>query len=355
MKKTITIFAISFLTAIAVLGKTWTVSNNPDIPAQFTQIVQAVESGSLLAGDTLLVAGSSTRYDNFTLNEPLVIIGAGINNPYGFTTRVSYVYLYTSAGFTPSGTKLSGLVIESGLYLNGDQAGGGHVVENVTIERCSMHYYFDFGGNSSIFRNDTIRNCYLKNYDCGFANASYEGIAILNCLFDNKRITQGTNADLSNVTLLNNVFINETQEIFPGINNLVVENNIFFKALPQGCTGCTFNSNTSYGSSNNVLPGVGNLGDGQNNDVNPLFVKYTTSDAAFGWDLGLDFNLQGGSPCIGTGVGSTDRGMYGGPMPIEFGTNPSIPQMTDIIFTDDASSVKEEGTLNVKFKAKKQD
>jgi len=362
MKKPITFFAISVFAVFTVFGTTWTVSNNPEIPAQFTQISEAITSGQLLPGDTLLVAGSPSRYSNFAVHDSLVIIGAGINNPYGSNTRVEQVGISTDAGFNPSGSRISGLVIESYFYWNNTAAGGGsQVIENVIIERCMFWHDVNFDYNTSgsaVFRNNTIRNCVFKNQDINFSLGNYDSIVIHNCLLDNRRIARTYSSDLSTVYVLNNVFINETSNVFNAITNMIIENNIFMKALPQGCVDCVFNSNTSYGSANNTLNGGNNYGDNNNDEENPLFNNYTISDGEFTFSSGYDFSLQltpTQSPCVGTGVGDTDRGMYGGPMPVLVGTNPSIPQMTEVSFSDNASSVKEEGTLNVKFKAKKQD
>jgi len=352
MKKTFTIFALALMAAFTVSAETFTVSNNPEIPAQFTQITDAIASGNTHAGDTLLVAGSPTTYTGFTLNEPFVIIGAGIHNPHGYNTQVGSSSLSNTAGFSPSGSKLSGLIFTYSLTLNGDL--GTHVLENVTIERCQMWYVVHFSGGNSNFNNDTIRNCIFQNSDINFTDASYSGVLLSNNLFDNYYIDQGTGADLSNVTLLNNVFINRQGNVFDAIHNIVVENNIFFKSSPRGCNGCVFDHNTAWGTLTDTLPYGDNLGNEFNEVRDPQFVDYNTSDAGFTWNANYDFHLQPSSDEIGTGKGSTDRGMYGGPSPVELGTNPSIPQMTEIIFTDNASSVKEDGTLNVKFKAKKQ-
>ena len=48
-------------------------------------------------------------------------------------------------------------------------------------------------------------------------------------------------------------------------------------------------------------------------------------------------------------------GIHGGMLPYTPGANPNIPQMTEITFPANASSVKVGGTLDVTFKAKKQD
>ena len=357
MKKKITLIVISLFTVSALFAETWTVSNNPDIPGQFTQIQEAVDHASTSAGDTLLVAGSSTAYNAFTLNEPFVIIGAGINNPYGQNTMIANytVTLATISGFTPSGTRISGIYFDS--YVHLDAGTGTQTIENVVFERCWFDSYLSFiGTTGAVFRHDTIRNCVLEDYEFELPNSDVlDTIVIHNNLFDNCVFDDyGTGADMSKVFVMNNVFIDETTNIFDGMNNMDIRDNIFFEANPQGCVGCNFQNNTSYGAADNTLPGAGNSGSG--NEVrDPKFVNYTIADASFTFGAGYDFNLMPESLDDDSGTGGDERGMYGGLMPVELGTNPAIPQMTEISFPDNASSVEEGGTLNVRFKAKKQD
>lgn len=353
MKKIITLMFATVFVLFAVKATTWTVSNNPDIPGQFTQVATAIASPQTTEGDTLLVAGSPIKYTDFTLTERYVIIGAGFNNPYGNSTIISSIYLKQSGGFSSSGSVISGFYIDDYLYIQVVEAN--KTIENVTIDRCWLDYYVYLYGpnNHDTIRNITLKNCVIEDGTFYFDNiAYYDGILITNNLFDNQVFGQSSSETLEGVTVKNNAFINEATNIFGGIKNMVIEDNIFFKANPQGCSGCTFTNNTSYGSGTDVLPGTGNLGSG--NEVrDPKYINYTSSDADFIWTHNL--HLQASSPELTSGTGGGQRGIYGGPSPVEIGNNPAIPQVTEITFTDNASSVKEEGTLKVKFKAKKQD
>jgi hypothetical protein len=64
-----------------------TVSNNPDIPAQYNSLQATIDAAS--AGDTILVAGSASSYGNITIGKKLVVYGAGYNNPYGYNSANS--------------------------------------------------------------------------------------------------------------------------------------------------------------------------------------------------------------------------------------------------------------------------
>ena len=63
------------LTCIVTNGfaKIHTVSNNPDRPAQFTQVNPAINAAS--AGDSIYVYGSLTNYNDFTITKRLKSLG----------------------------------------------------------------------------------------------------------------------------------------------------------------------------------------------------------------------------------------------------------------------------------------
>ena len=130
---------------------------------------------------------------------------------------------------------------------------------------------------------------------------------------------------------------------------MVVENNIFYAAYPTGGSGCAFTKNIGYMCPD--MPGTGNIGSGNMNSTNPLFVNFPLLGAAFSWSY--DFHLQATSPGKNAGTDGTDIGIYGGMLPLEPGTNPHFPQMMTLTLPS-GSSVPAGGTLNVHFTAKKQ-
>ena len=83
-----------------------------------------------------------------------------------------------------------------------------------------------------------------------------------------------------------------------------------------------------------------------------MFVDYPLEGGALSYSY--DFHLQTGSPAVNAGTDGTDIGIYGGMLPFEVGANPYFPQMMEITLPS-GSSVPAGGTLNVHFKAKKQD
>jgi hypothetical protein len=334
------------------------VSNNPDIPAQYSDLQTAIDASA--DGDTILVSGSATSYGTITIRKKLVLYGAGYNNPYGYNSKIYYLYLVRqNASIGASGTKISGFYFEAYAYLQGSFSGGAaseKKLENVVIERCRINH-ITWNQNDVTYINDTIRNCLLQSFYMTFASATYTNIIIHNNIFDNYYFSQTSGANLTSVFFRNNVALNcNTNFFYSGnsrINNMVVENNIFYDSEPQGCYGCTFNNNITYLCSNDVIPGADNSGSGNKVGIDPQFTSYPFEGGGFSYTR--DFTLKSTSPGINAGTDNSDIGMTGGLMPYTPGANPQIPQMTEVKFPDNASSVKTGGTLNVSFKAKKQD
>jgi hypothetical protein len=86
--------------------------------------------------------------------------------------------------------------------------------------------------------------------------------------------------------------------------------------------------------------------------VNPLFVEYPIGGGAYSYSHDLTVTEPSAQTA---GTDGTVVGIHGGLLYFNPGDNPTIPQMTEITFPDNASSVKVGGTLDVTFKAKKQD
>jgi len=344
-----------------------TVSNNTGSPGQYTNLQTAIDAAAF--NDTILVAGSATSYGSIAFGKPLVIIGAGYNNPYGQNTTVNSIELdrqtyYVSA----SGTKIIGLICTGPIYFYPYYSGGTTTsmsIDNVVIERCKF-VSLDFGkgqGNIHTYNNDTIRNCIITGniYNNGGTYNStihlFNNIMVHNNIFNGGYFTMGGSysssiyyVNLSTFFVKNNIFLNKSTNIFNYCQSMIIENNIFYGAEPQSGIGCVFTRNLTYMCMNNVIPGNTNLGSGNKVNQNPLFVNVPPQG---GFSYSYDYHLQAGSPGKNAGTDGTDIGIYGGWMPFEVGANPYIPQMTETTLPS-GSSVPAGGTLNVHFKAKKQ-
>ena len=87
MKTKILFFFFFFFSYFVGNSTVWTVDNNSNSPAQYSDLQLAVDNAAI--GDTILVAGSTTSYGDITLDRKLTIIGAGYHNQYG---NISYIH-----------------------------------------------------------------------------------------------------------------------------------------------------------------------------------------------------------------------------------------------------------------------
>ncbi len=331
-----------------------TVSNNPNSPGQYTSLQAAVDAAGL-TGDTIMVAGSPYSYGSIIIAKRLILVGAGYHNPYGSNTIVDAFILARSNEFvSSSGTKIMGFNVNGGISFspNYNSPGGIRLLNNILIERCSLSsVYFDSWGNSN--NNDTIRNCMINSGNISISTnwgGYVENIHIHNNIFNGAGFSSDATMSMSTLYVRNNIFINRAaSSVFSGSMNFVIENNIFYAAYPTGGTGCAFTNNIGYMCPD--MPGAGNIGSGNMNSTNPMFVNFPLLGAGFSWSY--DFHLQAGSPGKNAGTDGTDIGIYGGMLPLEPGTNPHFPQMMTLTLPA-GSSVPAGGTLNVHFTAKKQ-
>jgi hypothetical protein len=348
--KTYLLLALFVAMASGALAGIKTVSNNPSSPGQYTSLQTAIDAASL--GDTLMIAGSTTSYGAVTIAKPLVLVGAGYNNPYGNNTLLTSIDLTrTSSSLGASGTKIMGIYFTSAVYFYGSYSGGNgstQVIDNVLIERCRFVNAWVYFYNNS-YHNDTIRNCLLSGNSLYFTSgAGFTNVIIHNNIFDNPQISSYSANNLSTVCFRNNLLINKSTAVFANVNSMIIENNIFYGCEPTGCTNAAFTKNITYLCA--AVPGAGNIGSG-NIAANPLFVTYPPSGGAFSYSY--DFHLQAGSPGKNAGTDLTDIGIYGGMLPYNVGANPHFPQMMELTLPS-GSSVPAGGTLNVHFKARKQ-
>jgi hypothetical protein len=333
-----------------------TVSNNTNSPGQYTSIQAAVDASGL-NGDTIMVAGSPTSYGNVTIAKKIVLVGAGWHNPYGYNTIVDNIYLQRSNDFVNSaGTKIMGIYVVSWVYYSPFSGGGFFAPTNILIERCYLNVvgFTGYGGNTLVYNNDTIRNCFIAGYiniEYAYYTSNYGtgGIHIHNNFFNGAYLTGG-GANQNYIYIRNNIFVNRAAAVFnSNVYNWVIENNIFYNAYPTGASGSAFTKNIGYMCPD--MPGAGNIGSGNMNSTNPQFVNYPLLGGAFSWSY--DFHLQATSPGKNAGTDLTDIGIYGGMLPMEIGVNPHFPQMMTLTLPS-GSSVPAGGTLNVHFTAKKQ-
>jgi len=343
-----------------------TVSNVSNRPAQYTGLQAAVDAAA--AGDTILITGGGANYGNVTLVKRLVLIGEGIRSNY---VGVDYLYLRRyNAALGSDSSQFIGLGI-NGIYINGDFSGGSSPLSGYTFERCVLNNQFssEYGG---LVSDITFRHCYFGGGCTVYFRDTFRNTTLTNCIFNGGAISPHVgNGNMMNsqVVIRNSLFLNRTSSFFTqsyigwpyfyyaNLNGLVLENNIFFRAEPTGCDNCVFNNNLTYANTGtSVLPTSGSLGSGNIANADPMFVNFpfnlTSPDAGFSWDH--NYELQPGSPAIGTGTNGTNIGIWGGNAPVsQIPSTPRIPAVTELNIP--VSSVPVGGTLQINLRAVSRD
>ena len=377
MKKTITILSLAF-TALVANATVKTVSNNPNSPGQYTDLQVAITAAA--NNDTLYVHGSPNTYGNVSITKPLTIIGAGAlpNKDYYYSTilvgiTLSYNSLYTSSG---SGSKIIGCSV-SGIGLSaGDNTSAHPGISNVTITRNkvgSISFNENANGGQSALAHNNIS---IYNNVIGSLvgpGGGYYG-SIKNSIIRNNLIYNCGNLgsiNIGTILIANNIFFGSISPV-----NATISNNIFYTLGTSAFAGgsCSLSNNCFYSPTYTYVLSdiVGGSNNGNNNIMNqdPLFVYYDALAASV-YDYTLsnpaagpfaNFNLLSGSPCLLTGSDGLNLGVYGGLSPFIEGypadsrfryfPMPAIPQMLQMNIQN--AAILPSGTLNVNFKARKQ-
>jgi hypothetical protein len=334
-----------------------TVSNNsalPGSPGQYTT-VQAAHNASL-PGDTVLVHGSPTNYnENVTVTKQLTFIGPGYypQTETGYKATGINFYLANSS----TNTKIMGFY-SLYVYCTNTAAISGIIIERNHVPGI----LFNQSGSISGF---VIQNNIASSIKWA---QTASGLIIRNNIFNNDGnqvpIDGGNSTNSTNIK--NNLFVCSVYYAIYGLQNCIIENNIFFGREPVTNTttvlNCAINNNLTHGVSWTTMPFGSNVGSG-NINADPLFI---VSPVSFCHDMttnnssptAYNFRLNNASPAKNAGTDGTDIGPTGGaspiyiyPAPYPLTGEPAVPQVQSV--TLPVSSVPQGGTLNIQVKARK--
>lgn len=350
--------AVFLFASSAAFATVWTVSNNPDRPAQFTGIQAAIDAAS--PGDTLLITGGAYN-ESVNQVKNLVVYGEAIEgNDFPVTfIQGSWSIKRLNSSLSASGSRYYGVQFQ-GVNIDPNFSGasvGQRVTSDLIFERCrfqSTINNFPFDGLSDV----TYRNCLFAGISIHnlYNSTAVSNILYTNCVFDNcsfrgSPFSAAEDAN-GNVVVRNSLFLNRTSDSFGGIAELVLENNIFFKSEPTGLVLSTFNNNLTYLCNANTIPYGNNIGSGNIVSADPEFANYPALGAAHSWNW--DYTPQAGSPCIGTGTNGSDIGLAGGNAPVaNLPRYAKIPGVT--LLEIPVSSVPVGGTLQINVEAESRD
>jgi len=357
VKNIFKIFSLAIvLLPTTLLATVYTVSNDSNRPAQYTNLQVAADAAS--PNDTLLVTGSPTTYGTLTLVKPLVIYGEAIEGSEFPVTKINYVYCNRlNSSLSSSGSRFYGFEMTN-ISFSGYFAGavaGQNMITDIIVERCRINSGGVSNSTSDDLSNITFRNCYFKgsNIFLGSYSNAVSSMIFTNNVFETSLIYANGVEFSGEVVIRNNIFIDRTSSSFGNAEELVVENNIFYKAEPTGSVNSTWNNNLTYLCNDNTLPYGSNVGSGNIENTDPMLINYPALGGVdHSWDW--NYSLQPLSPAIGTGTSGSDIGINSGNSPVaNLYRYAKIPAVTNIDIP--VSSVPVGGTLQINIEAVSRD
>ena len=347
MKTILTSLALSL--TVAANATIFTVSNNPTVPAQYSDIQIAHNVAE--AGDTLQLVGSLNSY-NLNSSKRLHIIGPGWGTPPGMP---AYMYT-TNFGAGSEGSIMEGVQISYYATIN---------AANITIKD-SYIYQLSMNSNST---NLLVRNCVGFRYLYEIGQAA--GQVFSNCIFNFTDsyesfqpfvLLDGSNSSMAYSTLFANCTFYKilmTELYNAQFSNCVMHS--FTETYLNGsgdfdnCSGCTINNSMLFcsGCAFTDIDGAVTLTDNLSNGTNPFINAPQTPNAYANNTIPfnqLNFSLIASSQGINAGSDGTTIGIQGGAYPFAEGSqygslSGQVPYVSSFIINNPV--IPQGGTLDI--------
>ena len=319
----------------------WTVDNNTDSGADFTNLQTAVDAAS--AGDTLHIHSSPTSYGTVNLNKEVYFLGSGHNpsaNSDGNTANIGNIYLSGNcANTTFNGLVIGGISVSSPI----------NNISNITLRNNKFTGQVSGSNNPNVL-DWLVEGNLFQNGAYIDAQHSYNWLIRNNYFYATWYIFYNVDASC---TLVNNLIVCANDLLFTNCNNPTINNNIFY--VTGSSTGIGFN-NTSITASNNLtyagngitlpdFPGTDNL-----NNVDPDFTGADNSSISYWYSA--DYHPDTESPLVDAATDGGDIGIYGGNFGYsQDGKASNFPIMLNLDIQN--PSVEAGQLLNVIFSAQK--
>ncbi|MBL7943284.1 MAG: hypothetical protein JNM00_10985, partial [Flavobacteriales bacterium] len=341
-------FLIAFITLLLASLHGWaaqvTVSNNPNIPAQYSNLQTAIDA--VAAGDTLIVSHSNSSYGSIIITKALSVLGQGYYSADGLECTLGNAHIRSS------NVTLSGF--ECSLILNFENSSGLSGMENVKIQNC---YITDFdihgapnGSSHFLYKGIVVRNCIFHNLSIGMwgNNWNYKTMEIDSMVFENNLFSYFqwvalTTSTIGTETMVfrHNTFVQDNDgnlnaTIFKtslsnstAVSLALVEDNLFYDVEPGSCPECMYHHNLTYLCAPETLPGAEAYGN-DNITGDPLFsnVPLYTPEQFHYWNY--NFGITESSPAKNAASDGTDIGMTGGYYPFDLLAPPPGPIITSV-------------------------
>jgi len=291
------------------------VNNSSAAPGQFASLQSAI--GIASPGDTIYIAGTDITYGAISLNKQLTLIGPGFDLTSGAPSSVAQIGVLGLTAVAANGSRFIGLRIFQ--IISTDV--GISLFTNLEVLRCQID-------DCLYLSNDDWNNCLVDGclFTSGGPNVTGNNSAAnLTTSTIRSNIFAGTLFYVVNNTIKNNIFSGNTNgngSIISGGTTNTFHNNI---CIGRNCLSVdiisNITSNISFSCASPNFNGTGNFP-----STDPLFVSY--APGPYSWNH--NFNLQVGSPAIGTGSGSTNIGLYGGEGKYRRDHEPDIPVLRSL-------------------------
>ncbi len=281
-----------------VFAGKWRINNN-GVVADFISLQDAVNSVSVLDGDTLLLESSLISYGPASIFKRVVVLGTG------------YFLLENDSTQAIIGEATVGDISfyggsEGSIVMGFSTTGVYAMANNLLIKRMRITSIVYVTSDNIVLSQSYVSNVQLTT--------EAQNFQMTNNVVDNTStgycFTMGST---SSATITNNIF-----GTIHYVYNSVYRNNIatgtaalgtsYFASYYSVVTN-NIGADNQYGSSN---------GNQSNVDMTTVFEGFTTSTDA-------QWRLIAGSPAIGAGLNGVDCGVFGGPDPYVLSGMPSIP------------------------------
>jgi hypothetical protein len=332
LKNLLSILCVTLCSSL--MATTFTVSNNPNSPGQYTTITAAL--GAASNGDIILVQGSATDYDGITITKSVKIYGGGAipNTPslkYSFIPNITIsAPNVTISGIRGSSVAVSPSVIGTRIEYNAFSVANIESANNITVINNRIAALRLAGGAYNILILNNILGSIVGN------NAPYTNVIVKNNIFRNgNETTLGLNYDF------NNYFGPATAPFLNFTNaGLLISDNVFYKASLGTITNSSF--------SKNVFTTIANV-TGNNDNANTFGASGVHTNFDGSQLLPTDYNLS----TTGLAYPSSDNtqvGVNGGGFTFAMRGEAPIPYLRSP-FNVAEVVVTSGGTLNVTVNA----
>lgn len=353
------------LCSTSAFATVWRVNNNstsPSTSTDFTSLTTALNSSSVLAGDTLYVEASATSYGAITINKRVTIIGTG----YFLTDNDTTQALTSASRLNTVSVNSGGLgAVLTGLQL--EEFTGGPVLtinaDSVVVDRCYIRNTITStnpGGVVLVGSNrsgvEIKRSVLLRDSNTNSGSSNPRVVVDIsngcsNIVLDNNIIKNGpknqviTSGDswairmgATATAIIRNNVINGRIQIFNSIfnNNIMVAGTAAFNPTMVSIQNNIGNS-TQFGTTN---------GNQSNVNMTDVF-EYGPGNE----NVDNHYVLKAGSPAIGAGVSGVDCGAFGGSQPYVLSGMPAIPAIFEVTLGSNVVTSSSGLQLNTKSKA----